>query len=306
MSEISSACERRLINCSKHWFDFMPPSTGQQWDRVGDLISKSFEFITYGGDIYLARTSSGTENELNAMKSFLRLANISPGADKIFVNGWVDSGSANWIFVTCYSENGVSKLIPKRSSNADSFKSGRDRFSFTVQNSDNCSININDANSTHAININQNIGKTGPYHLNGNYTVNIDQINPVQSNNISSRFLFLKKALIALYSKFAIVLDVAGLISFALLLVIGSIGINKINSEFKYVVTLCAGLLLAVSSRVAILVAVEVTSFPTMYTHYFGPAIPMLTLFSSIAVVWLFSNPREFCSLRRESLAARK
>lgn len=276
--ELTRACKTGKIQCNSGSIGFLPNLSKEQLGKIPAGIIKSYKLLTTQLPVSLhGGPSVHAEGRLNSVKLFLRnpFSVPSPEEDIIRISGWYyDSQSTeNWITLRC-SNQADNMLIdrinsPDIASAMNNSSATLQRFSFTVAAQNECVLSNHQNESINLKTIME--GENGPFSV-GEATLFIDSVNraiPVSLYNAADS---VKQKITAVYKTILPWLFWAGVIAFFLNLF--RYVFMKTWPSWLFICALAAWGLVA--TRVAILILIDISSFPAIGSLYMGPAFPLL------------------------------
>ena len=183
--------------------------------------------------------------------------------------------------------------IPRQASLdiANGFKdqnADRQRFSITVAKDENCSISSPTMKGrTLKLEIPNRISKSFQYD---NGALHFDSVVDSDNTTFYARVFRVKEWLVFAYRLVIPVLAIAGLVGY----LFGIIDCIRKSSNMSNLGIVATSLWVLFFSRVALIVLVDISSFPAINVTYLSPAFPLLCLASLVSIAILCDKKREY------------
>lgn len=295
--EIETACDAGTIKCRTNPVPFMPNIT---IDQVKEFPGKAVEAIRLAMvqlPIPIAPTgcpSQGSLEQVEKVRRFLRYPLTAPEEQRQRINvaGWFYSTAHEWLITTCSaSGSNVIKNIERNKSpdiaiHFNDKKADFQRFSISERSDENCSISL-DSSPEIKLAINSLLGKqkTG-FSMGEKGTLYLDQVSETKNQSLLSAQVLswkIKGFLVKLYKESIPVLVLLGGLTYLVRLMF-VIARKRPITDIFIVSTMMWCLFF---SRIALLVLVDISSFPAINNLYMLAAFPVLCL-ASLLSVYLF------------------
>lgn len=303
VDEISNACEAEKITCKGGLLSFLPKLNAAEIYAIPNSLINSYKLITLQTPINLdAGPSMDGNGRLNSVRLFLRNPLTVPSIeeDVIRINGWYYNAATvdQWISLECTSHgsNNTGEInridSPDIASAMNDNSATKQRFSINSPAQGGCKL-IDNKGQIISI---EHIYATGPgpYAL-GDATLFIDAAVTAMPKGLNRVSATIKYSLANIYKSFLPLLFWLGLAASLLSLLICIT--TKSRPSPMLLCALAAWTL--VLTRTAILILIDISSFPAINSLYMGPAFPLLiaaiflSIFSfrcSITYVSFFRN----------------
>lgn len=284
--EINTACKNGSLSCASHQVPFMPRLPEEAVNSIPGKIIEAIKLTTYKEPVFLSAGPS-FPYRLREISEFL--GNPRTIAQPAFAaSGWYYAQSGNWIYLKCSPGDGQTIIPIVRRPSPDiaaHFKDGgatSQRFTFEVGDYDECSVAFS-GSETPDIKITDILSSSVKYANIGGATINFDSVrvfSPHQNLAIS-----IKGSLIGFYKQAAVYVFSAGTCFTILTFLI--VIFQKARLDFLMVLSLSFWILYY--SRVALVVLVDVSSFPAITQQYLLPAYPIWTIASLTSIAAFIS-----------------
>lgn len=279
-NEIDSACKTEKIKCNSGLLGFLPKLSHTELAAIPAGLIKSYNLLTLQDPIALdGGPSMDGDGRLNAMRLFLRNPLTVPSVEEDITrfNGWFynPSSTNQWLTLECTNQAPANNgLIPRVASPdiataMNNPSATTQRFNFNAAASNECKLI--DANG-YSINLDK-IYESGPgAFAMGDATLFIDSALNITPKKLKKVAETIKYGLANFYKALLPIFFWLGLLTCMLSII--KCGITK---KIPSALLLCAitawGL---VFTRTAILILIEISSFPAINSLYMGPAFPLL------------------------------
>ena len=294
-NEIESACDIGTIKCRTNPIPFMPNITMAQ---LKVLPGKTVEALKLAMIQLPVPATSGPSwdplDQLQRTRLFLGNPRTTPAPSeqRVELNGWFYSENLDWIALNCSMNGTKIKRQIDRISSPDIAKGFKNpdadfqRFSINMPSNEDCSIS-SDSLPSDNVPIKVLLEKQEPkFNIGENGTLYIDQI--LETNDDSAQHLpfKIKNFLANLYKLIIPVLVISGAFAFFIYLIFTLTGRVAITDIF-IVSTMMWCLFF---SRIALLVLVDISSFPAINSLYMSAAFPILCLAAFLSLQLVFSK----------------
>jgi hypothetical protein len=282
INEINSACNNGGLKCVVNPIPFMPRLTDHAVKSIPGKIIEAIKLSVYRTSIPLTEGPSwGPINRMEAIRDFLGNPRIvSPHPAKLIASGWYYDSPDQWISLNCRSKESQEKILINRNKSPDIAEHFNDadakfqRFSFEIHDYERCGLLFTNLENKE-LQLKDILPK-GNMLQKGSIYFDVFQVVDLNQDN----WLNLKKLLISLYSSAAFYLFAAGsALTISLLLIL--IYLKRYPSELA-AFSICLWILYY--SRIAIVVMVDITSFPAIDRLYLMPIFPLWTAASILAI----------------------
>jgi hypothetical protein len=285
--ELLSACRDGVVKCKQKVVPFLPSITPQQYFLIPSAATDTIKLITLWNSIpvdggYSHDVFPELENVRKLLNYPLAMPSISEerGSFRV-ISGWFYSGNDEFIKLNCAGTAGgnehfaeVSRLpSPDLKDNFKDIHSSNQRFSIKLYYADGCSF-LYKQNSINANDVSSN----NSYLLNKDGILHIDS---VKENLIFKRknFIKAKEYILGVYELITPIIISLGFLSF---LASTLIFLRKRTYLVLYLVSLAFWVLL--SSRLALLILVHISSFPALIPLYLSAAYPVAVIASLLSM----------------------
>lgn len=275
-SEIELACKTGKVKCNSNPIPFSPIITIESIRQIPEAVFHAIKLSLYQGSVpSTGGDSEGPLGQLNKIRLFLGnpKTTYAPN-EQISLAGWYHSPKNSWIFLDCARNGKPIRISIERQDSPDiaiHFKdknANYQRFSFDIKKSDACKIGESDQ-KTPLLSIEEVIKNEhstvflsdGSLHFDHIATVNVN-LWAVKTKEQLSRFYRIITPLIAF----------AGMVCFIAYLLAAIV--KRIG--FVEIFWVSAMLWMLYLSRIALVVLVDVSSFPAINILYLAPAFPIL------------------------------
>jgi hypothetical protein len=288
--EIHSACNKGALKCIKNPIPFIPRITKEAIQSIPGKIIEAISLTIYKKQVPLtAGPSWGPISKMETIQDFLGNPRIVPPyQSKLQVAGWFYASQEKWISLNCYDNNSKKNISIVREASPDIAKHFNDakakyqRFSFVLNDFENCSLSFSNS-EIKEIQLN-NLLKAQNKNL--KYADGHIYFDYFQVANLKQvKWLNFKQLMIDLYSSISLYLFVIGSLSTVLSLL--TVIYLRRNATDLMIIAACLWVLYY--SRIAIVVMVDVTSFPGINHLYLLPAFPLWTAASIVGIATFIS-----------------
>lgn len=285
--EINLACNNRALSCANNVIPFMPRLTIDAIQSIPREIKKAIKLTIYQNEVPLTGGSSGEPlYRLNEIVNFLGNPKIvAPETQStITISGWYQAPKSDWVYTKCNDGDRQRYFNINRKPSPDIAKYFKDsnsttqRFSFEISNFGNCSFSF----SNPKIQEIQFIDLLKSHLRNFKVSNGFVNFDVVQENSLSNtNKLYLKKFLITVYEQVSIYIFGVGTICFIIIFLL--LIFRKYTFDNLTVVALFLWILYY--CRIALVVMVDISSFPAINHLYLLPTYPIWSAasFASVA-----------------------
>jgi hypothetical protein len=286
-SEVRKACDSGRLHCVTSSIPFMPAVTSAQLSQIPSKVRRAVEILTARAGVEPTPDSSGAAAELETTWEFdgyprrMRAESDPPGQ----LMGWYYAKSGSWIELACQAY-GRTQIVPvaRRSSQdiASHFKddaAGDRRFSITFPPGATC--RVRPAGSPDAGFSYLELSRQPDWQLGGGQ-MHIDKYGSGDRTPLEDFARRALGALLRLYKRFTpllIVGAIAGYLAHAVMLLRRS---ARLDGYWLFV----HALWLAVAGRCAILILVDISSFPAVTPTYLAATAPLVYA-ALLLMAWL-------------------
>lgn len=281
--EILNACKSSKIACREKTIPFLPIITIENLKLVPKKIWDVLAFSANMGDVKLTEgRSSGDEGSLNKAQRFLGnpRRTLTENEEIHTYKGWYISTQGDWIKLKCGDDGLLHQILRVPSSDlVNAFKRSdlnRNRFDFSLKSTEGCKIINDDGDDVYTFSSVKNIADENGKR----YQIHFDSIKNSPEQLYYEEALKIKLGLIKIFSVIMPILGSVGFISLLNLLFKICCGQLKLNQ--LSVASIC--LWTAFFTRCLLMLLVDISSFPAIYTMYLLPAIILLTFASVLTV----------------------
>ena len=286
--EIKDACIRSIIRCHSKNLPFFPVISIENIKLIPRKIIDVFEFAVNKGDVNLtAGKSSGDANSVRKAQRFLGNPRRTLLEDEEIHTyaGWFVDNSGGWISLECEKNSQLIQIPRKESIDLNSAFNRTDlknnRFSVSIGSSNKCKFINSDGKIVYDI----QVEKGSSDNLSNSYHIHFDKIETSPELLYYNEAITVKKLLIKIYAIVMPILALIGVVSF-LILSLKIVGrLNRLDD--LAIASLC--LWAAFFSRCLLILMVDISSFPALFTHYMLPAIIILPFACIYSVCALFN-----------------
>jgi len=282
--EIINACKYKRISCVNNPLPLMPRLSEKAIESIPKKLVEAIELTLYKTTLGSTNISS-SDYKLNNIMEFIGYPRIfEPIKPKTLkIAGWYYSHDNDWVSLECDSENEFMQNSISRLSSPDIAKAFNDiratnqRFSISENNFESCSVSF--VNSK--IKLNRILEtKINHYEKNG-HELHFDVIEINDPNAIKENFATsVKKNIVNIYRSFSIYLYIAGTILFLLACLITF----KKRLKPKNLLVIALFLWILYYSRIALIVMVDISSFPGITYLYLMPIFNLWFAASFVSV----------------------
>lgn len=291
VTEIEAACKADKIRCNSGSFGFLPKLSAEDVSEIPNSIANSYSQLTVQRPISLdSGPSTDSESRLHLLRFFLRqpLSTPSIEEDALHLTGWFYSSKSteNWLDLECRNPTGNTKERVTRQASPDIAMAMQNpaaieqRFSFEVATPENCDL-LTTAGKK--LNLNQiyAVGP-GPHSIGSDATLFIDSATRGIPHELKKFSSAVKYGLADIYKLLAPIAFWLGLFACAVSLI--QHGIARKIPDPLIICAVAAWTL--VFTRLAILILIDISSFPAINSLYMGPAFPLVF---AAAILSIFS-----------------
>jgi hypothetical protein len=293
--EIETACGVGVIKCKANPVPLMPNITMTQ---LKELPGKIIEALKLAMVQFPLSATGGASweplDQLQRIRFILRspLTTPAPSEQRIELNGWYYSTNRDWIVLNCSINNAqVKRNISRMNSPdiAEHFKNPNanfQRFSISLMGNEDCSIST-DASLSNIFPITSLLEKQkSELKVGDNGTLYVDQILDTNHQSVQNLPLKLKGSLANLYKLIIPILVMLG--AFTYLMYLMFILAGRIPSTDIFIVSTMMWCLFF--SRIALLILVDISSFPAINSLYMSAAFPILCLAAFLSLQLVFGS----------------
>lgn len=293
VEEINLACNSGRLVCASSPVPYLPRLSKDTINNIPKRIIEAINLTIYRKPVPLSGGPSwGPIPRLNEVLDFLGNPKIvRPKIEPILaVSGWYYAPSTDWVYLNC--DNGDSERyrpISRRASPdiAKHFKDEnaiRQRFSFEINEFKNCSISFSNTEKK-KIPLTDFLQNNNKWVTLSHGILNFDTLTVLNQNlDIHDNWMRGKLLLINAYEGASIYIFSVGvlcIVTASLLLFLG-----RQRPDDLFVIAL--SLWIFYSSRVALVVMVDISSFPAINHGYLLPAFPLWAAASFLSISALF------------------
>ena len=301
-AEIETSCKNGTLTCRKNYVPFLPSIPEENLKNIPSAILKAIKISIYNIEFKLANIDSlGTAEDLQNIRHFLgnvKSVQSSNERSTFKIAGWYYSPENDWPSLDCVRDGTHTISSIPRSASPDIAASFNDksahsqRFSLSLSQADDCRIfiGIHHAKSLRVedllIQKNQNIRLgSGTFFLD----IKTAAVDPF------AKSLRWKQKLADAYHWISPTLFIFGIASFVSVLGL-SITRRRPSSSLLWV---AAMLWMHCLVRIALVVLIEVSSFPAVNYFYLSPILPLVCAASILSIsLWV--------PLGKQTLATKK
>lgn len=287
-NEIDQACNSGVAKCNSNLIALMPHITDAQiWKIPKTFLNAIFFSLGWPSPPVMFQPSLESTNGLDNTRAFLGLQHSTPllRDETMILSGWYYSKNHDWVFVKCF-ENGammVRNITRRNSGDVAAFfkdpKASMQRFILSIPKNTDCHI-VTSLEKSSSIPIKSSAIKNGQHFRLGDGDLHFDTVEEVSKLKGIS-FLEFKIYLINTYRLIMPLLVSLGLMSYLYC----TISILMLKRSCSDVFIICTFLWILFISRVALLVIVDISSFPTINSPtYFSAAFSVLIVAAFLSV----------------------
>ncbi len=301
-AQVHDACKSGRLQCRKNVLPFMPAMRPDQWDLLPAELERMYGLATsqLGQANWLVYErallrSTGGSTQVQAMSSFLGNPLAAPAPDQVVsstVTGWFWGPSGEWLRVRCSGVQGTVILPVLRQPSADLMKifhnAADQRFDVTLPSIMGCGFEPVPALPYEDFLSFGNIDVGITDYAGGR--LSIDSLSPGTPGSRGQMSLGTLRRLGHFYGRIIPAATVLSLIVYAVSLVRALLRDRRRRFDAQLIILTGIGTLLL--GRAAILVLVDISSFPAITQSYWGAGFPLLSLMIVLAVTRPFLNAR--------------
>ena len=301
-AEIETACKNGKLICHKNYLPFLPTIPEESLKNIPSAILKAIKISIYNIEFKLANINSlGTAEDLQNMRLFLGNLKSMPTFNErstFKIAGWYYSPENDWPSLDCVRDGTHTISSIPRSASPDIAASFNDknahsqRFSLSLSQADDCKIFIENHQGKSLRIEDLLIQKNQDSHLgSGTFFLDIKTaaVDPF------AKSLRWKQKLADVYHWISPTLSIFGIASFVSVLGL-SLTRRRPPSPLLWV---AAMLWLHCLVRIALVVLIEVSSFPAVNYFYLSPILPLVCAASILSIsLWV--------PLGKQTLATKK
>ena len=288
--EIHFACNQGGLKCKRTLIPYMPRITSEAIYSIPKKMIEAINVTIYKKPISLtAGPSMKPIDRMETMRDFLGNPRIVPPyQSKLQASGWYYASQEKWLSLSCM-DNNSQKIIPiDRVASLDiathfnDAKATYQRFSLALEDFDKCSLvftnsQLKEIPLNNLLNAEQKSFKIadGQIHFDTFAVVDLDR----------GHWLDLKQSLISVFSAASLYLYAAG----SLLTILSGLILIYLRRSATDLMVIAVCLWILYYSRIAIVVMVDITSFPAINSLYLLPAFPLWTAASIVGIATFMS-----------------
>lgn len=297
--EVHAACVSGKLQCHKSLLPFMPGMQPQQWALLPPAIRRLYGLATWQGaegPWFIAQhrdlRSEGTAAQLDTMEKLLRNPLRLPAASEgaaTAVSGWFHRPDNMWLRVHCGAAQGnvVLPVIRRPSPDLVSYfhapNAGSQRFVIEVPSMKDCWFEpATDGGDSARFAL---AGATPGVVPFTDGLLSIDTIGPVAVGQSGGRSLALFSRISTFYGRFLPPATILALVIY--LAYIARAALHDRRRRLDPLLIMVSGIGALLLARAAILLLVDISSFPAVVPLYWGAGYPLLAL----AIVLAFAEP---------------
>jgi hypothetical protein len=292
-NEIRSACESGRLTCSPSVVAFMPQITSSQLSTIPAKLLETIELLTFiKSRPQLYASSSSTTPQIEALLGRpLQVPQQVAGGATYKLVGWYHAKGTQWFRLRCEG-GGDANVTIRRMPSPDVAKALgdtdalRQRFEIVVKYDPACPLEL-DGVGKHAVNFAELLAGPKAFSF-GDETLYIDSHEVIGSTLLVDRLVDwareLRKLSISDYTMLLPLIGCIGLIAYLAQFVL--IVTKRAQVTLLFVIT--SSLWLMIAARLAVVVLVDISSFPAIDPLYLMPAYPLLCLASLLSAFGLF------------------
>lgn len=297
--QVHAACQSGKLSCKPNALPFMPATTAAQWRRWPAELFMMARLATWVPQVAIwdfnhrFPDSTGDFTRLHQMEDFLRHPRRTRTASEqgsVTVDGWFHAPNASWIRLRCQSKEGELVLPITRLKSPDlvvffhSAAAGADRFSITVPHLRGCALQAKDAAGQ---TVRQDLTTLPPGITPfAGGSLGIDAVR--QSGRAGQLGIRLLAALNRLYAW--VMAPLAALGAIFLLAALTWRAASRARGFLDGPLILVLGIWGLLAARAAVLILVDISSFPAIGPLYWAAGFPLLCLASLLALVLPFAR----------------
>jgi hypothetical protein len=297
--EIQSACNQGQLQCEQNFIPFMPRLSNETIQSIPEKMIEAINLTIYKIPISLTGgPSTKPVDKMDAIHDFLGNPRIVPPyQSKLQAAGWYYASQENWISLSCLDNNSqknipIDRMVsPDVASYFNDAKATYQRFSFALEDFEKCSLvfsnsQIKEIPLNNLLNAQQKSLKMadGHIHFDTFQVADLDQ----------GHWLDLKQSLISVYSAASLYVFAAG----SLLTILSCLILIYLRRRATDLMVIAVCLWILYYSRIAIVVMVDITSFPAINSLYLLPAFPLWTAASIVGIAAFISLIRSIQNIR--------
>ena len=291
--QIRSACAEGKLTCQGGTIPFIPEMTPGQWKRLWPDIAKITRLATMQLPLWQAPPSDGNEAQINQAMALLNnpLHTLTvTERDKVLVSGWFLARPGDWVLIRCNDQSGAYFIPVERLPSpdvADYFHEPTavaQRFSEELPSREGCGIGPTGATAGGQFRSFATL-QLGPNNLAGSelYLDNIAPSYGPAPGRTGERIIS------ALHRLYAVVMPAATIVALLMYLAytVRLLARWRLSDITPLYILACAVWVL-VLARAAILILVDLSSFPAVNPLYFtaGPPLTGLGVVICLALPW--------------------
>jgi hypothetical protein len=279
-TEINSACKRGELGCTKSLVPYMPKLPHGTFSSIPEKASKAVRLTLYRTDVPINGGPSWLPlARLIEIRDFLGNPRITISKDDkiIKVSGWYYQTNNKWLSLSCDTDGLKSLKELQRQNSPDiamyfnNSSAVSQRFSFQVKESANCVIQF-DGGEYKPLKLSELLNNPTKFLNTNSGVFHLDEIKLTTTIDTFNDWSSIKKYLIKIYKNISIWIFSVGMLSFFATAVM----IIFRKSRLDYLTVIATGLWLMYFSRIALVILVDISSFPAINHLYLMPAFPIL------------------------------
>jgi len=288
-SEIETACNNGTLNCRKNYLPFLPSIPEDNFKNIPLAAYNAIQISFYNVKLTLGDIDSrGAAEDLQNIGHFLgnpKTVQTSSAKSAIKLSGWYYSPENEWPSLDCAREgtNTISAIPRVASPDIAVFFNDKNahsqRFSISLNRTDNCRIFIK-SHEAKALRVEDLLKqKNKDSNLgSGKFFLDVRTVDPFTNS------LLWKQKLADSYHWVSPTLSVFGIASFVFVL-----GLALARRRPPCGLLLVAAMLwLHCLVRIAVVVLIEVSSFPAVNYFYLSPILPLVCAASILSISLLY------------------
>ena len=297
-SEINLACMNGSLKCTTNVIPFMPSLTKTAIQSIPEKFIEAIDLTVYGTPQNLTGgPSSKPVNRFEAIREFLGNPMVVPLHTKLLASGWYYASRDKWISLNCYNNESRKNISIDRLPSSDIALHFNDknathqRFSFEIIDFELCGLAFQDAEISD-LNLLNFLKSPQKFMRVPNGVIYFDEVQVVELDKVSDPYI--KKFLVNIYSSFSIYLFLLGsLLSIATFLVL-----IYLKRKLNNLIIISLLLWVLYYSRLAVVVMVDVTSFPAINHLYLLPAFPLWSAASVLGIAAFINMAKSIYHLK--------
>lgn len=291
-NEITIGCENKLISCKHNVIPYMPRITKNQFLEIPDKLSTLLRLALVQDPVPPnSGPSWGPFDRLQGLKILLgNPFSVKSESENIEqADGWFYSANGDWIELACRNSSGIQVVKQVQRIESDDLmdyfndkKAKNIRFTYNLFTADECGIRVQNETSV-IIKTSEIMEPNTSYNLAGGQLYFNNVMNSSKTDIFYIRAYSIKNTIGEIYKLISPTIFYSGMVVYIFITLIALFRIIKL-SPLYFVILALWGLLL---SRMALLILIDISSFPALTPLYFGPGF-FLTCSASILSIYYF------------------